>query len=216
MNSLRILVVHRDREKSEQICSALTSASHLALPAHSLEEACEALSVQKFDAVLVGPTVAESCLEQLRQRFHVPALYLTEPFEPAAFAAAVSGGESRESGGEELTVFELEQFQEQVGHDPELAAEIIDLFFSESSQQMPAMQDALGRGDYSRLRTVAHTIKGSFGSLHAPCARARAQKLETAAAEENANLCGTLLQALEADLEVLKPKLVAARGGGVP
>ncbi|HEY7305305.1 MAG TPA: Hpt domain-containing protein [Bryobacteraceae bacterium] len=216
MNSLRVLVVDRDREKSEQICSMLTSASHLALPAHGLDEASEALSLQKFDAVLLGPSVGESGFEQLRQRFHIPTLYLTEPFEPAAFAEAVSGGEAWETHTEGLAVFDLEEFQEQVGHDPELAAEIIDLFLSESSQQVPAMQDALRLGEYSRLRTLAHTIKGSFGSLHAPCARTRAQELETAAAEENATLCGTLLLALEADLAALKPQLLAARGGSVP
>ena len=252
MNSLRVLFVDRDVRESEQICSALAGASHLVLPACSLDEAGEALSLQKFDAVLLGPSVTSdglsefgSKLRQLektqRSADRVPILciapeaqasrsepansgsvvdvYLPQPFEPAAFAEAVNNlakavsrpaavHEGPEAG---LPVFEADEFHEQVGYDSDLAAEIIDLFLAESQHQLPAMRDALSRRDYSQLRPLAHTIKGSFGSLHAPCARARAQQLETAAAQQDAELCNTLLKALEADLEALKPELLALR-----
>ena len=255
MSSLRVLFVDRDARESEQICSALSGASHLVLPASSLNEAGEALSLQKFDAVLLGRSVISDGLQEFgaklrqleqtqRSMDRVPILcissepqassvaspetggivdaYLPEPFEPAAFADAVSnlakavsrGASVHDVAGAELPVFELSEFQEQVGHDPELAAEIIDLFLSESDHQVPAMRDALTRGDYAQLRPLAHTIKGSFGSLHAPRARSRAQQLETAAAQENAELCKPLLDALEADLEALKPELLKLRASG--
>lgn len=251
MSSLRVLFVDRDARESEQICSALSRASHLVLPASSLNEASEALFVQKFDAVLLGPSAISDGLLEFRAKLRqleqaqrsidrVPILcissepqassaespktggvdaYLPEPFEPGAFADAVSnlakavsrGASVDDVAGAELPVFELSEFQEQVGHDPELAAEIIDLFLSESEHQLPAMRDALTRSDYAQLRPLAHTIKGSFGSLHAPCARARAQQLETAAAQQNTEQCNTLLNALEADLEVLKQELLKLR-----
>lgn len=258
MNSLRVLFVDRDQCESEQICSALTEASHLVLPAGSLDEAGEALLLQKFDAVLLSPSVTADGLSEfgarLRQLEHtqrsadrIPILcispepesalsvssnsdhvvdgYLPGPFEPAAFAdavtnlaKAVSGRLSTdEASAMGLPVFELDEFQEQVGYDADLAAEIIDLFLSESDHQVPAMRAALASRDYSQLRPLAHTIKGSFASLHAPRARARAQQLETAAAEKNAELCDTFLGALEADLETLKPELLVLRtGGGLP
>jgi HPt (histidine-containing phosphotransfer) domain-containing protein len=224
----------------------------MVLPAASLNEAGEALSLQKFDAVLLSPSVISDGLHEFgaklrqleqsqRSAARVPVLcissessppsstscesggivdaYLPEPFEPAAFADAVSNlakavncsASVSDAGGAELPVFQLSEFQEQVGHDPDLATEIIDLFFSESAHQIPAMRDALARADYAQLKPLAHTIKGSFGSLHAPCARSRAQQLETAAAQENAELCRTLLNALEADLEALKPELLKVR-----
>jgi HPt (histidine-containing phosphotransfer) domain-containing protein/CheY-like chemotaxis protein len=253
MSSLRVLFVDRDARESEQICSVLAGASHLVLPASSLDEAGEALSLQKFDAVLLSPSVITDGLGEFGARLRqleeshgstdrIPVLclsaesakeskesansrcvvdaYLPEPFEPVAFADAVSNLAKAVSGctsgsitaGKELPVFEADEFQEQVGHDAELAAEIIDLFLSESGHQMPAMRDALERRNYLQLRPLAHTIKGSFGSLHAPRARARAQQLETAAGQCNAELCSTLLDALEADLEALKPELLALRG----
>lgn len=255
MSSLRVLFVDRDARESEQICSVLARASHLVLPASSLDEAGEALSLQKFDAVLLSPSVINdglpefgARLRQLQQAHRsadrIPVLclssdpqtaptdsansrpvvdaYLGQPFEPAAFADAVNNlakaishnASAPDAPAMELPVFELEEFQEQVGHDPDLASEIIDLFLSESEHQLPAMRDALARGDYLQLRPLAHTIKGSFGSLHAPCARARAQQLETAAAQADAELCSTLLDALEADLEALKPELVSLRSRG--
>lgn len=252
MSSLRILFVDHDSRGSEQVCSALIGANHLVLPASSLDEAEEALSLQKFDAVLLGRSLPADGLpefsaklrqiEQMqRSADHIPILclspeppdassnpgrivdaYLSEPFEPATFAEAVNNlakavnrcASTRGVAGTELPVFELDEFHEQMGGDPELAAEIIDLFFSESEQQMPAMRAALARHDYSQLRPLAHTIKGSFGSLHAPCARARAQQLETAAAHTDAETCNALLDALEADLEALKAELLALRANG--
>lgn len=253
MSSLRVLFVDRDLRESEQICSALAEASHSVLAASSLDEAGEALSLQKFDAVLLSPSVISDGLPEFgaklrhleqaqRSADHIPVLclssesqpsdssnsrrvvdaYLPEPFEPAAFANAVSNlakAVNRDAFVQEdtgLPVFELDEFQEQVGHDSDLAAEIIDLFLAESAHQVPAMRDALTHRNYAQLRPLAHTIKGSFGSLHAPCARARAQHLETAAAHEDAELCNTLLDALEADLEALKPELLALRAGGGP
>lgn len=254
MSSLRVLFIDRDPLESERICSALAEASHLVLPAGSLDEAREALSLQRFDAVLLSPSVTAdglpefgATLRQLEQAQRsadrIPILclspdpkdpnvssspggvvdgYLAQPFEAAAFANAVNNLAKAVSGRQfihgasamGLPVFEIDEFQEQVGHDAELAAEIIDLFLSESDHQVPAMRVALTRHDYSQLRPLAHTIKGSFGSLHAPRARARAQQLETAAAEGDAELCHALLGALEADLEALKPELLALRAGG--
>jgi len=216
MSSLHVLVVERDPGRSEKICLMLTRVSHIALPAYSLDEAGEALSLQKFDAVLLNQSFEKRDVEEFRQRYSIPIVFLSEPFEPALFSAAV--GELTRAGrqevrGSELPVFELEEFQEQVGHDAELAAEIIDLFLLESGQQLTDMRDALARSNYSQLRTLAHTIKGSLGSLHAARARARAQRLETAAAESDGEISRTLLQALEADLGFLKPQLLALRNG---
>lgn len=253
MNSLRVLFVDRDSPESEQICSVLAGASHLVLPAANLDEACEALFVQKFDAVLLGSSVPHNGLPEFSARLrqfednrraseHIPILslspqrrdaaprdsvvngYLSEPFEPNAFAEAVESlarainSEGATGGGESanLAIFEPEEFREQVGQDPDLLAEIIDLFLAESQDQVRAMGQALASGDYGQLRKQAHTIKGSLGSLHAARARSRAQQLEAAAAGENAEACRALLRKLESDLEILKPELVAMRDESGP
>lgn len=54
MNRLRVLVVNTDSGEAERLAGELAAAQHMALPAAGLEEAAEALFVQKFDAVLLG------------------------------------------------------------------------------------------------------------------------------------------------------------------
>lgn len=253
MDSLRVLFVDRDSPESEEICSVLMEASHLVLPAGSLDEACEALFVQRFDAVLLGASLPLNGLpefsEKLRQvernqrsSSRIPILslsspsagaapdpasvplvdgYLPDPFEPVALTEAVrnlakavqGGGPASGGGSAELPVFAPDEFQEQVGYDPDLLIEIVDLFLAESGQQIPAMREALACTDYAQLRRLSHTIKGSLGSLHAARAKSRAQQLESAAANERKDACQALLAELEADLETLIPQIVAVRDG---
>src|SRR5581483_9934621 len=100
--------------------------------------------------------------------------YLPMQFEAAALAAAVnrlSRAATQPSGTgvgslAELPVFEPEKFQAQVCHDRDLMIEIIDLFLIERASEVGEMRDAFAGGDYDRLCRVAHTIKGSLGSLH--------------------------------------------------
>lgn len=54
MNRLRVLVVDSNGPEAERLADRLASADHSALPANGLEEASEALFVQKFDAVLLA------------------------------------------------------------------------------------------------------------------------------------------------------------------
>jgi len=258
MNSLRVLFVNRNSPESEQICSVLAGASHVVLPAGSLDEASEALFVQKFDAVLLGPSLPLTGLREFsanlrqlesnqRAADRIPILslssrtpddpaepdcrgefavdgYLSAPFEPAALTEAVrslaaavkNAGSKEEDEAAKLAAFEIEGFREQVGYDADLLVEIIDLFLAETLNQIPAMRDALACADYGQLRSVAHTIKGSFGSLHAPRARFRAQELEGAARSECADSCRILLLALEAELDILRPQLLALRNATGP
>jgi len=54
MNSLRFLLVHRSPAQSEQIAALLARANHSVLPASGLAEAADALTVERFDAVLLA------------------------------------------------------------------------------------------------------------------------------------------------------------------
>lgn len=146
--------------------------------------------------------------------------YLPERFEADAFAEAVSelsravthpGKAAQAASSPELQIFDPEQFQAQVAFDRDLMVEIIDLFLVERVDQINEMRHALETGDYDRLSRVAHTIKGSLSSLHAPQARAHAQELEFAAKHREAQVCRFSLAALEQDLEMLEPPLLALR-----
>ncbi len=116
--------------------------------------------------------------------------YVHEPIDPVALTSAVRSlaaalGKPAEmkvkSEVDNLPILEPEKFEEQVGYDNELMVEIIDLFLEERKGQVAGMQDCVANNDWDSLSKIAHTIKGSLGSLHATRARSRAQELETAA-----------------------------------
>ncbi len=64
LNTLRVLLVDADAQHVAFVSSRLASANHTVLPASGLEEASEALSGQRFDAVVLGsPLPADGVAE---------------------------------------------------------------------------------------------------------------------------------------------------------
>lgn len=121
--------------------------------------------------------------------------------EPAAITDAL------DTTSAAVPLFEPELFRQQVAYDPNLTAEIIDLFMEERQVEMPEMKKALATADFEQLSRVAHTIKGSLGTLHAALARQHAQELESAAKNRNGEVCRRMLEVLAADLDALEPLL---------
>ncbi len=152
---------------------------------------------------------------------------LPQDFEPILFAETVSnlasglrtssatGDQASSSMAKALPIFKSDEFEEQMGFDAELVVELIDLFLGESATQVVEMHEALAARDFPLLCRIAHTIKGSFGSFYAIQASAHAQGLEQAAKIGDAPLCGPLLQAVIADLDVLKPELLKLRNARI-
>ena len=115
------------------------------------------------------------------------------------------------SDGTQPAGFDPAKFQAQCANDVELMVEIINLFLDECKAELPEMGDALGRRDFDALSRLAHRMKGSLGSLHAPLARQRAQALESASKGRSHDVCGALLHGLEHDLAALKTPLETFR-----
>jgi HPt (histidine-containing phosphotransfer) domain-containing protein len=232
MTSLRFLLVHSDPRQSDRITSLLASVNHTVLQTAQLDEAGDALFVERFDAVLLGSPVSaaglaefSSKLREVEQSQHIPIVSLEDPLDPAALTEAVTrlaravgrpADRQVDSETDGLPVLEPEEFEEQVCHDRDLMIEIIDLFLEERQHQVVVMRDSLATGDYELLSRMAHTIKGSLGSLHAIRARCRAQELELAAKVQDSESCRHSFAALEQDLAELEPELLALRALPAP
>ncbi len=257
MNMLRVLLIDDDPIECERIAARLEKAEHTVLPLSRLDQASEALEIQRFDAVILPVRIADEQLNSFTAKLRgleaagrgvtrIPVLtylassdsgtaeqpsvdgYLPPDFEPVLFVETVSslalglslserpGKVDRLSPKESaLPVFKSEEFEEQMGFDAELVVELIDLFLVESANQVSEMYQALAAGDFPLLCRVAHTIKGSFGSFYAMQATAHAQGLEHAAKISDGPRCGPLLEAVVADLDVLKPELLRLRSARV-
>jgi two-component system sensor histidine kinase/response regulator len=254
VDNLRVLLIENDPGESQRISSLLESAQHAVLPLTGLDDAAEALEIQKFDVILLPSGAPDqelksftAKLRQLEQNqrsaVRTPILsvsaevpkeagwlethetsingYLPERFEPAAFAKAVESlaGSLRASsltaqsaaGPHSLPRFDPAGFQEQMMYDRELAVEIINLFLGECVDQVAEMQEALASGNLPLLSRIAHTIKGSLGSLHASRSRFYAQELELAAKRGEGESCGPLLDKLIQELAALRPELIHLR-----
>lgn len=251
MTALRFLLVHGDSHGSGRISSLLTNAHHVVLAAPTLAAATEALSIERFDAVVLDAAlplaeVAEfaSSLRRVEGRqglARIPVVSVSaesvtdalpgrenpvwdeclyEPLDPAALTEAVTrlaqavghpAAPSADPGMSEFPVLEPKEFEEQVGGDRELMVEIIDLFFEERQRQVPEMRLALANGQFAQLSRLAHTIKGSLGSLRATRSRWRAHELELAAGGEDGHSCRESFSAFEQDLSALDPELLLLR-----
>ena len=146
--------------------------------------------------------------------------YVHEPIDPVGLTQAVRSlaaalGKPMEmkvaSEVDNLPILEPEKFEEQVGGDDELMVEIIDLFLEERKGQVVGMDDCIANQDWVSLSKIAHTIKGSLASLHATRSRARAQELETASKNGDAEVSVRAHRQLIRDLEILEPVLLELR-----
>jgi HPt (histidine-containing phosphotransfer) domain-containing protein/CheY-like chemotaxis protein len=145
---------------------------------------------------------------------------VNEPIDPVALTSAVRSlaqalskplEKKAAPPPDSLPILEPEKFEEQVGFDNELMVEIIDLFLDEGKKQVVAMDESVAAKDWESLSKIAHTIKGSLGSLHASCARARAQELETASKNHEAEVSIQAYRLLVQDLQKLEPRLLELR-----
>ena len=240
MSNLRILLVEENGERADELMKSLAGADHSAVPVGNLEEAGEALFLEKFEAILLGSAQTSESLAsfslalrtiEARQRIRIPVIsclalngeanyvdgHLQCGFVFSKLAEMVSElQKTRADAGvaqlnRDWPVFEPHQFEEQCAGESELMIEILDLFSAECRQELPEMAEALLTENFDRIARIAHTLKGSLGSLHAPQARMLAQALEGAAKEENRELCAGTLASLEAGLEVLKDRLTGFR-----
>lgn len=94
MSALRVLLIGCETAESERICSVLEQAQHAVLPVPNLDEAAEALLIQKFDAVLITPAVPKSGVSDFtanlrqveksgRNQTRTPVLSIGESASPA-------------------------------------------------------------------------------------------------------------------------------------
>ncbi len=85
--------------------------------------------------------------------------------------------------------------------EPDVLEELIGLFFEEAPPKLAALREAIEEGDARAVERVAHTLKGSSGSMGAPRMSALCGELERVGGSEDLTRAPGLLDRLEAEFD---------------
>jgi HPt (histidine-containing phosphotransfer) domain-containing protein len=139
--------------------------------------------------------------------------YLAKPITKDAFVASLRrwGAQGRPPADGSIDVTALAELAAIDGEpgQPNLLAELLDVFREDAPVRLAAVRTALESGDTDRVRQGAHALKGScaaLGLLHLQelCATLESQGCAGTLAEANRTLA-----AVEAELDRLRPWLRA-------
>src|SRR4051812_7322684 len=108
---------------------------------------------------------------------------------------------------DERPVFDRAAFDRQLGNDPALAREVLQMFIEDCPQRLAGIRAAVERGDADALRTAAHTLKGSAGYLAAAHVTDAAVLLEGIGREGRIADARAGLEQLEAAVARLMPEI---------
>jgi len=87
-------------------------------------------------------------------------------------------------------------------HEPAYRS-VVDRFIVTLSTKLPAMQAALGAGDFQELSRLAHWLKGTGGSAGFPVLTSTAESLERAAhAEDDSQIIEILLELTDLSVRI--------------
>lgn len=226
MTPLKLLLVETDANRAAELLNDLSAGSLDVFHVRDPLDAAEALRLKKFDMVLLNSADAASSLNAAVSGFASAPLIVGIGLDADApgISASLPGKDNGDlaaqlltlqqahlagshEGAPELTILDLAAFREQMGEDEELIKEIVSLFLTESSAQVLEIDSALAIGDFSRVTRLAHSLKGSLGSLYAVRSRHWANVLEASAAKADAARSEQSFNALQAELAELEPLL---------
>jgi signal transduction histidine kinase/HPt (histidine-containing phosphotransfer) domain-containing protein len=229
----RVLVAEDNQVNQRVAARLLENLGHVVHVVGDGRAALRALECERFDLVLMDVQMPDmdglEATAELRRReqgtgWRAPVIALTahamKGDRERCLAAGMDGYLSKPVQWEELrqvidsilgsdnrTVFDRAALLANLGGDWKELRELAALFLAERPGLIAAAREALAGGDLPALARVAHTLKGTLGSMSAPAALATAERLEMLARQGDAPQVPAALTALEASLVSLSEEL---------
>ena len=116
-------------------------------------------------------------------------------------------GESSSSQDQNSGMLDRAALLARVEGDMELLLEIVELFLTDSSQQMAQIRDSVARHDAKALEEAAHGLKGALGNFAVQAAYDAALRVEMIGQSGDLNQVEEALMFLEKEVARLKPAL---------
>ncbi|MFQ5660599.1 MAG: Hpt domain-containing protein [Gammaproteobacteria bacterium] len=93
---------------------------------------------------------------------------------------------------------------DQLEGDEALWREIIEVFIDDTHNQILAMEEAISRKDVAVVQRIAHTIKGTSGTIGVAGLQEAALKMEQAMADKDVTFQHVLLGAIRHEFEQVR------------
>ena len=104
---------------------------------------------------------------------------------------------------QEATI-DLNEVLERVQNDKDLLVELFDIFLADCPAKITALKEAAAQKDLTRIKEVAHSMKGASGNISAKKLYALFLKIEQMAKTNDLSAMGSSLQELDRQMEEFK------------
>ena len=133
--------------------------------------------------------------------------YLAKPIQSNELFAALYGS----PGGRKISatqktpkvVFDSGVALIRTGHDPELLAELIEIFLADCPWRMAELQEAIALSDAQSLERAAHKLKGAAAVFDARSVVEAAEQLESLGRQNNISAAREILSHLDRQIAML-------------
>ena len=132
---------------------------------------------------------------------------LAEVLERWVHGAEKERSASTPAGPCGMPILNRNRLLEQVDNDPEMLAEVIDLFLDDSTKALVEIRNVVSSSDASAIEQCAHKLKGALMTLTAKPAADAARRLEEIGREGDLGQAAETLSALEQQMEELRQQL---------
>ncbi|MBP6342501.1 MAG: Hpt domain-containing protein [Candidatus Omnitrophica bacterium] len=101
-------------------------------------------------------------------------------------------------------IIDLPDFMERVQDDKELLLELLDIFQEDFIGKRQLLDEAIKTSDITKIKEVAHSLKGASGNISAKTMHANFLKIEHAAKTDDVNQIASVLKDVDVQFEQIK------------